>query len=344
MKQPLVNIIIVNWNGEQWLPACFKSLYEQDYHNFEIIFVDNASKDGSVSWVKRYYPKTRILVNKINLGFAGANNIGYKAAKGTYVHFLNNDTYVTKTFLTELVRVVEADPKIGGAQSKILLMDDPTRHDSVGAYLTPTGFLYHFGFAKPDSKKYDKPFILYTAKGACMLFRKSVLDAVTIDGNIFDPDYFAYFEETDMCHRIWLAGYRIVYAYKSVIYHKMGATSSSLNNAFIQYHSFKNRINSYLKNVGLRALIPLMVMHICLSLGMAWYMVLRGNGRLWMAIHKAIWWNIRNWNHAMGQRRYIQKRIRRISDTELFPVVMKHPGVRYYFSFLSGKYDYEEQE
>ena len=253
--QARVSIIIVNWNGLRWLTDCFTSLYKQNYINFEIIFVDNASKDGSVSWVKKHYPDTKIIVNSENLGFAGANNVGYRKAKGEYVLFLNNDTRVTKNFLTELVNVLESDTLIAGAQSKILLMDKPDIHDSVGAFLTPTGFLYHYGFGRKDQAKYNKQINLYTAKGACMIFKADVLNRVAINGNIFDPDYFAYFEESDLCHRIWLAGYRIVYAYTSVIYHKMGATSSSMNNSFIQYHSFKNRIRSYLKNFGGRWLI-----------------------------------------------------------------------------------------
>jgi len=342
MKQSLVSIIIVNWNGLQWLSDCFKSLLEQRYKNIEIILVDNASTDGSVTWVRKHYPKTRILVNDRNIGFSDANNLGYREAKGQYILFLNNDTRVTKNFLVELVTAVESSQEIGGAQSKILLMDKSDTHDSVGAFLTPTGFLFHYGFKKKDEKKFDHQIDLYTAKGACMLFRKSVLDSVSVYGNIFDPTYFAYFEETDMCHRIWLSGFRIVYAYKSVIYHKMGGTSSSMNNAFVQYHSFKNRINSYVKNLSVGSLLKLMPFHLLLSIGMAWFSLLKGNGGLWIAIHKSIMWNIWTWKRSLTDRKYIQTHIRRRTDHELFPVIMKYPKIGYYLSFLSGTYDYEE--
>lgn len=339
MKEPLVSIIIVNWNGKRWLQTCFESLYKQNYHNFEIIFVDNASTDGSVTWIRRHYPKTRILINKINLGFAQANNVGYRQANGTYILFLNNDTRVTKTFLSELVKVLENDPGIGGAQSKILLMDHTDTHDSVGAFLTPTGFLYHYGFAAKDKPVYNKQIDLYTAKGACMMFKKSVLEAVEIDGNIFDPAYFAYFEETDMCHRIWLAGYRVVYAYRSVIYHKMGATSTSMNNAFVQYHSFKNRINSYCKNLGTRLFWQIVPFHILLSLGIALFMLLRGKFSIWFAIHRAMIWNIRSLSEIRRMRRIVQSRIRTLSDNQLQEIVMRYPSYRYYQSFLTGSFN-----
>jgi GT2 family glycosyltransferase len=336
ISNTLITIIIVNWNGLMWLQDCFASLYKQDYKYFEIIFVDNASKDGSVQWVKKYYPKTKIIINKDNLGFADANNIGYRKAKGEYILFLNNDTRVTKTFLTELVNVLEDDKAIGGAQSKILLMDKPDTHDSVGAFLTPTGFLYHYGFGKKDQPKYNKQIDLYTAKGACMMFRKDVLEKVAIDGNIFDPDYFAYFEETDMCHRVWLAGYRIVYAYKSVIFHKMGATSSGMNNAFIQYHSFKNRIRSYLKNFGTQWLWIYFPVHLLFCGFYSIVSILSGKWALGWAIQRAFWWNVRNMRETVRLRAYVQSHIRKIHDRELPSDIFKKPGLRYYWYLSRG--------
>jgi len=342
MKNKLISIIIVNWNGIRYLPGCFQSIEKQDWKEYEIIFVDNASTDSSVLWVKKHYPKTIIILNQKNVGFSHANNIGYKKAKGDYILFLNNDTSVSASFITELVKTVESDETIGGAQSKILLMDKPDTLDSVGAFLTPTGFLYHYGFGKKDSNRFDKQINLYTAKGACMLFKKEVLNVVAVYGNVFDPLYFAYFEETDLCHRIWLAGYRIVYAYQSCIYHKMGATSSLMDNSFIQFHSFKNRIHSYIKNLDSFHAFLIIPFHVLLSLCFAWYSVLRGNIRLWIAVHKSIWWNIQRLSDTLESRNYIQVHIRRRRDHVFFPKIMKYPGIRYYLSFLFKDHSYEE--
>lgn len=342
MKSGLVSIVIVNWNGLKWLPECFGSLAHQEYKHVEIIFVDNASKDASVQWVRIHYPRTKIIINKTNLGFADANNVGFKVARGKYVLFLNNDTRVTKTFLSELVSAIETQPDIAGAQSKILLMDKPDTHDSVGAFLTPTGFLYHYGFAKKDKPIYDKQIDLYTAKGACMMFRKDVLDRVSIDGNIFNPDYFAYFEETDMCHRVWLAGYRIVYAYKSVIYHKMGATSSNLANAFVQYHSFKNRIATYIVNLGAIHLLIILPVHMLFTQLYAFLSLVRGNIALFLCVEKATWWNIRQLPHLFYLRRFVQNRIRKVPDSSFWPIIFRTPPPKYYFGLFRGVLDYEE--
>ena len=342
MKSALVSIIIVNWNGLKWLNDCFGSLAKQDYKNYEIIFVDNASIDGSVPWVKSHYPKAKIVVNKENLGFADANNVGYRVAKGEYILFLNNDTRVTKTFLSELVKVLESDPNIGGAQSKILLMDQPDTHDSVGAFLTPTGFLYHYGFGKKDISKYNKQIDLYSAKGACMMFKREVLEQVAIDGNIFDPDYFAYFEESDMCHRVWLAGYRIVYAYKSVVYHKMGATSKSMNNVFIQYHSYKNRIRTYLKNLSASDLMTILLFHLIIVQLYGIYLLIKGRFAIWLAIQKAIWWNIISIRHTVKLRNIVQRNILHTDYSKMGKKIMRYPPISYYYASLTDLTTYPE--
>ncbi|HUD20162.1 MAG TPA: glycosyltransferase family 2 protein [Patescibacteria group bacterium] len=326
-KQKLISIIIVNWNGLNWLKGCFPTLARQTYKNTQWILVDNASTDRSVAWTKAHYPKTKIIVNEKNLGFSHANNIGYKQAKGDYILFLNNDTETTPTFLEEFVNVLESDPSIGGAQGKLLLMDDHTRLDSVGAFLTPTGFLYHYGFRQKDSPKYNKQIDLYTAKGACMIFKKDVLQKIEVDGWILDPDYFAYFEETDMCHRVWLSGHRIVYAYKSVVYHKMGATSSGMNNAFVQYHSFKNRINSYCKNVGLYHLMLILPVHLFFCVGVTFALLVTSRYKTSWSIVKAILWNIRNMSSTLRKRKYIQTTIRSVNDRVFWHIIWRNIGL-----------------
>ena len=326
----LVSIIIVNWNGKNFLPKCLSSLFTQDYKNFELIFVDNASIDGSVDYVHKNYSKAKVIVNKKNLGYAEGNNIGYKKAKGDYVLFLNNDTKVTKNFLTELVSVLESDSEIGGAQSKLLLMDSPSKLDCVGAYLTLTGFLYYYGIFKRNSSLYNSQIYLYTAKGASMIFKRNVLEKIKLKGRLLDERYFAYFEETDMCHRVWLAGYKIVFAPNSIIYHKMGGTSMKLNNTFVQYHSFKNRINCYIKNLGIWQLIKILPIHllVCEIYALS---LLRYKPSLALSIQKSIMWNVLNLKETLKLRKIVQRKIRKQKDKEIFKFIYKHPRVTYYY-------------
>lgn len=332
----MVSVIIVSWNGLHWLKRSLPSLSKVNYKYLEIILVDNCSTDGTTYWVNEHFPEITILQMNQNLGFAEANNRGFENAKGDYILFLNNDVEVDPLFITNLIETIDNDSSIAGAQSKILLLDDKTRYDSIGAFLTPTGFLYHYCFRNKIDVKNDKIINLYTPKGACMLFKRLELQRVLLNGKLFDSDAFAYFEESDMAHRIWLSGKRIVYAPKSVIFHKMGGTSSSMDNAFIQFHSFKNRMASYLKNVSITYLIPLLFVHLVVVEIYAFIALFKGKFSVALAIQKAIFWNIKHIVTTYKKRVFIQKNIRKVSDNTYWDKVIRFPSLSYYLAQMNG--------
>ncbi|MDP2947696.1 MAG: glycosyltransferase family 2 protein [Nanoarchaeota archaeon] len=329
MNEDLVSIIIINLNGKKWLDGCFCSLKKINYANYEIILVDNGSNDGSIEFVKENYPQVKIIQNEKNLGFAEANNIGYQNARGKYIFLLNNDTKVEPDFLTILVEEIKKDKNIGGVQPKIVLLDNPQELDSVGGFLTFTGFLYHFGYRRNASDfKYNQKMEIFYMKGAAMLLKKESLEKV----GLFDKDFFAYFEETDLCHRLWLAGYKIKYIPQSVVYHKMGGTSLKINIGFIQFHSFKNRINSYIKNLGLVELLKILPLHLFLCL-----MISLVKPEYFKAIHKAIWWNILHIKETFQKRKIIQRDIRKIKDKDFIPNFKRKVRFSYYYYlFIKG--------
>lgn len=333
----LVSVIIVNWNGREHLAKCLPSLFGQDYRRIEVVVVDNGSTDGSVEFLKSKYPQVKIVRNKENLGFAPANNQGYQVGTGEYVLFLNNDTRVTKNFLTELLKVISTSRTIGGVQSKLLLMNHPKQLDSVGSFLTYSGFLYHWGVFAKDSPKYNRQMPVYSAKGACMLFRREVLEEVKVAGEVLDGAFFAYFEETDMCHRVWLAGYRILYVPTSVVYHKFGATSIRLFKPFVEFHSYKNRINSYIKNLGARKLAVLLPTHLVICEALSLIFIFKGSLPMFGAIQKAIFWNLLNLKTTLKKRKYIQTVIRQVKDDIIFSTnLLARPKADYYLANLSG--------
>jgi len=333
----LVSIIIVNWNGLGWLKMSLPALARQTYKNVETILVDNASTDQSIEWTKKNYPKVRIVKNKKNEGFSEGNNVGYRVARGEYILLLNNDTKVKPDFIQQIVATLTSSADIGGAQCKLLLMDDPTKLDAAGAFFTQTGFLLHWGFGKKDADKYDATENLYTAKGAAVIFTRKALKKVEMNNSMFDPSYFAYFEETDLCHRIWLSGRRIVYAPASIVYHKMGGTSTGMDNSFIQYHSFKNRICTYLKNLSTWELIKLLPVHLAMCEFFAFTSFVKGKIALSMAIHRSIWWNIAHLGETWSKRRYIQDVIRQVPDSSFLPSVTRWPSLKYYIALSQGK-------
>jgi GT2 family glycosyltransferase len=329
-----VSLIIVNWDGAMHLKKCFPTLEKIDYPNLEIIIVDNASQDKSIYIIKEFTKKmkerkvvVKTVINKKNLGFAGGNNAALPYVTGKYVLLLNNDTKVTKNFIKELVKVIEKNPTVDCVQSKILSMDYPDKLDSVGAYLTNTGFLYHYGYFQKNKLAYDATRDLYTAKGACMMIKKEVIERI----GLFDQDFFAYFEESDFCHRIWLSGGKVMYAPKSVIYHKVGGTSNSMNNAFIQFHSFKNRINSYLKNLGTLELLKILPLHLLLCEIAAIGFIPKGRVDLFYTINRAIYWNIKTLKKTLKKRKKIQHDLRTVPDSKFMSTIKRNPGIRYYY-------------
>lgn len=336
-----VSIIIVNWNGINHLKKCLPSLNKITYKNYEVIIVDNGSHDDSVKYIENNFKKIKIVKCKKNLGFAGGNNKGLPHASGDFILLLNNDTFVTKNFVTELVAEISKDEQIGVVQGKLISMEQNERLDSVGAFLTNTGFLYHYGYLQKNIKKYDRSIYLYTAKGACMLIRKEVIKKV----GLFDNDFFAYFEETDFCHRVWLAGYKIKYAPKSVIQHKIGGTSNTMRSAFIQFHSFKNRINSYIKNLGAIELIIILPQHLLLcELAAFSFLLLRKPGHF-LAINKAIFWNLQNMSSTLRKREHVQKRIRLKTDREIMRIIKKGGTLKYYYYlFAKSLVGYSEEK
>lgn len=340
---PQVSIIMPTYNGLDHLKKCLPSLFKSEYKNFQLILVDNDSKDSSVEYVEKNFPNVKLVKNSRNDGYAGGNNLGWKYVKGDYVLFLSNDTIVDKRFIREMVNVLENRSELGGVQSKVFLMDDHSRLDSVGSFMTSTGFLYHYGANKKDAPKYNKDILVYSAKGVCMMFRKKVIENILVNGEIFDSSYFAYFEETDLCHRVWLSGWKIGYAPKSVIFHKVGGTSVRMDNVFIQYHSYKNRINSYIKNLDEISLLKILPVHLVMCELNAFIYLFRGKPRMFMMVQHAIFWNIQQIGSTLKKREIVQKRIRKVKDSQIMPYIKKNVGIDYYINLFSGLKAYKEK-
>lgn len=338
MKRRLVSIIIVNWNGKKHLSRCLRSLVEIKYSNFEVIVVDNGSSDGSVEYIKRNFSQVKIIQNKKNLGFAGGNNIGIKKAKGEYVLFLNNDTEVTPNLLSILIDALEKDDKIAIAQPKIIFMDS-NKLQAGGDFLTSSGFLYHYGYGKdPNDPRYNKKMEIFSACGACMVARSDIIRRI----GPFDLDFFCYFEESDLCWRVNLAGYKVLYVPDAVVYHKGYGTSHKLASSFVQYHSFKNRICSLIKNLEGPNLIKMLSLNLLFSLAASFAFMIRRKPLVALAIWKAWLWNISHIGKTLDKRRVIQEEMRIVSDKELMAKLKKDPGVKYFFYLFYGLGNYND--
>lgn len=318
-QKPLVSIIIINWNGGKVLDNCLRSIKKSNYSNYELIVVDNGSSDGSQKYAQ--------IKNNKNLGFAPANNQGLKLAKGKYILILNNDTRVTESFLSKMVLKMENTSDIGVIQPKIYMMDKKGYLDNAGSFFTKIGFLEHWGFGKKDSKEFDKETEIFSAKGACMLIRKSIIDKI----GLFDSDFVSYFEESDFCWRVWLLGYKVIFYPKATIYHKVGFTIRRLDVGNINYHYYKNRISSLIKNLNLLNLLIILPVHLVISLGISILFLLRCNVKNSILIIQAVYWNLINLPKLLRKRNKIQD-IRIASDRQIFRKLSKPVDFRKFFA------------
>ncbi len=241
----LASIIIVNYNGKHFLKDCLESIKASEASNEEIIIVDNASTDGSRDFLRREFPSVKLVELDRNYGFAEANNRGANAASGRLLVFLNNDTVVTSGWFKSLVETLSSDPATGAVGSKLLLYDQRGKVNSAGASIVFTGGGYDVGFMDIDSGKYNIPGPRGAVCAASMMVRKD--EFLALGG--FDPLYFMYFEDIDLCWRYWLFGYKVMYEPNSVVYHKFGGTSGKSRHTPLRvFYGTRNSIFNILKN------------------------------------------------------------------------------------------------
>ncbi len=224
MTQPLISVVIVNWNGKHLLTECLDSLLAQDVRDVEIVLVDNGSQDGSVEFVRERYPAVHVVNLPENLGFAGGNNAGIRVARGRFIALLNNDTRVDHAWLADLLAEAGASPRtIGMWACKILSYDNPDVIDNVGLLLYPDGLGRGKGRLEKDQGQYDLPDEALCPSGCAGLFRREMLDEI----GLFDEEFFAYADDVDIGLRARLAGWGCRYVPSARVYHKYSSSSSA---------------------------------------------------------------------------------------------------------------------
>ena len=238
-KRPIISIIILNYNQIQVTCEFLESTKKLTYPNYEIILVDNASKDDPTNTIRTKYPNVKLIVAEKNFGFTGGNNIGLLAAKGDYYFIVNNDTEVTADLLERLLEPFSKDNTIGVVSPKIKYYSNPDTIQYAGfSEMNPfTGRGKTTGGKKIDNGDYDTGGYTAYAHGAAMLVKREVVEKVGMLPDIF----FIYYEELDWSAHIRRAGYKIYYQPKGVIYHKESITMGKESSIKAYYHT-RNRI------------------------------------------------------------------------------------------------------
>ena len=221
---PLVSIVILNWNGLAYLKKCLQSLLCLTYPNYEVIVVDNGSSDGSPDIVERDFQNVRLIANNCNLGFAKANNIGIKAAKGDFVVLLNNDVVVDPLWLSELVKTVMQSPKIGIASGVILQGKPSDLLWEAGKRMDVfTGATWRIGYGNKLNKLGKVQDIDFFSTCAALI-RKELVKKI----GLIDEGYFVYFEDVDWAFSARRAGYECRLVPSAIVWHEGSASTKKI--------------------------------------------------------------------------------------------------------------------
>ncbi len=294
LNPPKVTVIIPHWNGIEVLEPCLRSLDETQYAGLKVVVVDNASSDDSVAFVRREFPGVRVIENAENLGFAGGCNVGLRAIESEYYLVLNNDTTHDSDWIRPLVEQMESDTKIAAVQPKIMSAQNPELFDyagGVGGLLDILAFPYALGriftTTERDDGFYDTPRDIFWASGTALLIRGAALQ----DVGYFDEDFFAHMEEIDLCWRFHNAGWRVVNAPESKIFHHSGWTLPP-DRYQKKYLNHRNNLMMIIKNYPFAYLAAILPARIALE-GVAFiFSALIRDWKRMAAILMAIGWNL----------------------------------------------------
>ncbi len=324
-----VSVIIVNFNGYEYVRRCVLAVAANVYEDFEIIVADNGSTDASVEKLAGEFPNLgiRFVALPSNLGPSAARNRAVSIATGEYFAFLDNDTAPDADWLVAPIRRMKDDPSIGAIQCRLMLLREPTKFDYVGDYLGSFGFLMQTVSAgEEDTGQANSECIILSAKSAGMVVRRKAF----LEAGGFDDDYFIYVEETDLGLRLWLMGYKAIYVPASRVLHEFGTSSVILGqqqNVLAKFHGTKNYVLTLIKNLETKTLLQVMPLHLALWVG---YAVLNCAGGRWKSaglIVAGLWWNITHLDSTMNKRREIQQR-RLVNDRTILAAVGRKDSIR----------------
>lgn len=291
MQQPLVSIVILNWNGRNFLQQFLPSVMASAYSNKKIIVADNASTDDSVLFLQQNFPSVQIIINPSNEGFAKGYNTALKQIESDYFILLNSDVEVTPGWIEPIIELMEIDPSIAVCQPKILAYSNKHQFEYAGA---SGGWMDNFGYpfsrgrifdvVEDDNGQYDSVQQCFWASGAAFFVKAVVYKEL----KGLDEYMFAHQEEIDFCWRVQLAGYKVFVQPASIVYHVGGGTLPHGNSQKV-FLNFRNNLVMLAKNFPLGTALWKIPFRICLDAVAAWKALFHGDTGYFTMIIKAHW-------------------------------------------------------
>lgn len=316
-RNDLVSITIVTYNSGRFIKRCLESILDQTYPFKEIIVVDNCSTDGTTDILEPFEDRCRIIYNEDNIGFAAAQNQAIGLSDSDWVLTLNPDVLLLPDFITALVHAGNLDPRIGTVCGKLLTMsagfDFPEKPvvDSTGIFFTPTLRHLDRGSLEHDNGHYLQYEYVFGATAAAALYRREMIEDISLDGEFFDSDFFVYREDADVSWRSQLLGWKCLYAPYARGYHVRKALPGNRRALppEINMHSVKNRFLLRIKNISGDLYRRNWVQITGRDLVVVACCILWEHSSL-----KAFWFLAKNYRRVLAKRRMIQQRQRVDND------------------------------
>ncbi len=238
-------IVIPNYNNRNLLEELLNSLKTSSI-SYNIIIIDNASKDDSINFIRKYYPEIKLIENKKNMGFAYAVNQGIKFTNTQYVILLNNDTVVDKNTINELITTIERSKDIFSASAKMIQYSNKNLIDDAGDEYTLLGWSKKNGF-NHSITEYGNDKEVFSACAGAAIYKTELFKEI----GLFDEKFVSYVEDMDLSFRSRLCGYKSYYSSNAIVYHHGSATTGSQYNPFKIRISARNNIYLIYKNMPL---------------------------------------------------------------------------------------------
>jgi len=252
-----VSVIIITFNARKHISACLQSVQKSTYPNYEIIVVDNGSKDGTPELIRKNFSQVKLILNKTNLGFTGGGNQGIKQARGEIIFLLNDDTKIHPDLIRVLVEELESSPQTGIVGPKIYFMREPDKIWFAGGKIDwAKGESYHLGRNLTDKEligdlKKEVDFIT----GCALMIKREVINKI----GLLDEIFFAFCEDADWCQKAKKAGYQIIYVPFGGVWHIKSATASRLPLIKQKFLTYRNRFIFFMRHAPPRCKISFLI-------------------------------------------------------------------------------------
>ncbi|HRH37634.1 MAG TPA: glycosyltransferase family 2 protein [Flavobacteriales bacterium] len=297
-------VVILNWNGKNWLERFLPDVIART-PNASIIVADNGSNDGSIAWLKQNTPSVGIIELGTNHGFAGGYNMALANVEAEFYLLLNSDVEVSTGWLDRLVAYMDANPTMAACQPKVLAHGERTHFEHAGAaggFIDRNGYPFCrgriFELREEDKGQYDDEREVFWATGACLLIRSSAFH----QAGGFDADLFAHMEEIDLCWRLKRMGWRIGYTSKAAVYH-VGGGALGYGSPRKTYLNFRNSLIVLTKNLHSGWWLWWLFRRLALDGIAGWKFLLEGHGAHTWQVWMAHWDYFRRLPKVMRQRR-----------------------------------------